>query len=364
MVNESLSCELMLTSECNMRCTYCIARNIENATMSTQIGQKAVDLFVSMSTGAKYIEFIFTGGEPTLEFDTLKYLAKYAEKISKVAEIEVIFVLKTNGILINEDVITFLRENNFRVVISIDGDSSVHDKFRKQTNKEETYYIITKNIKKMLDVGIPCTASYSIHPNHTFSIAENVKYLYDLGIKNIDIGPLYGTVEWNNESISNLINSLENVANFIQSVRRRGDYIEVVPLNKESEHVGGILADCWGCGAGLTKLAFLPNGKISGCSSLAMVAHKFPNLIIGDVDSGLNEIALENLQQQCQADIKDRNLCQNCETASNCSGGCCAINYAVNGAPFVAPPFYCKTIHSISRLWDIAWNFEIVDNLI
>jgi uncharacterized protein len=354
MVNESLSCELMLTSECNMFCTYCIARNIENAAMSSEIGQKAIDLFITMCTGARQIEFIFTGGEPTLEFDTLKYLTTYAKEISKIAEIEAGFVLKTNGILIDANIIIFLRENNFRVVISIDGDSSDHDKFRKLPNKGATHYTITKNIKKMLGMGIPCTASYSVHPSQTFNIPENVKYLYNLGITNIDIGPLYGTVEWNNESISDFINSLGKVAFFIQSIRKKGDYIEVVPLNKDSKHVGRVLADCWGCGAGLIQLAFLPNGKISGCSSLAMLAHKFPNLIIGDVDSGIDEKALDNLQLQCQADIKYRNLCKNCETASNCTGGCNAINYAVNGAPFDVPPFYCKTIHSISNLWNIA----------
>lgn len=361
MVNESLSCELMLTSECNMRCTYCIARNIQNAAMSTQIGQKAVDLFVSMSTGAKQIEFIFTGGEPTLEFETLKNLTTYAKKITKTAEIESHFVLKTNGILIDADIITFLRQNNFRVVISIDGDKSVHDKFRKLTNKEKTHSRITKNVKKMLGIGIPCIASFSVHPSQAFCISENVKYLYNIGITNIDIGPLYGTVEWNNESISDLINSLEKVAYFIQSIRMQGKYIEIVPLNKDSKHVGNILTDCWGCGAGLTQLAFLPNGKISGCSSLAMLVHKFPNLIIGDVDFGINEKALDNLQSQCQADIKDRNLCQNCETASNCTGGCNAINYAVNSEPFAVPHFYCKTIHSISNLWNIAWDSKIVN---
>ena len=360
MVNESLSCELMLTSECNMRCTYCIARNIENATMSTQIGQKAIDLFVSMSTGAKQIEFIFTGGEPTLEFKTLKALTRYANEISKAAEIEANFILKTNGVLINDDVITFLKEYNFKAVISIDGDSTIHDKFRRLTDKKETHFTITENIKKLLNIGIPCSASYSVHPSQTLNIAENVKYLYDLGITNIDIGPLYGTVDWNDESVTDFINSLENVAYFIQRIRMRGEYIEVVPLSENSEHIGGILTDCWGCGAGLTQLAFLPNGKITGCSSLGMLAHKFPNLIIGDVDSGLDENALYNLQQQCQANIKDRDLCQNCGTAPNCSGGCSAINYAVNEEPFAVPQFYCKTIHSISKLWDIAWNSNVL----
>ena len=139
-------------------------------------------------------------------------------------------------------------------------------------------------------------------------------------------------------------------------VNKLGKYIDIVPLNIDSEHIGGVLTDCWGCGAGLKQLAFLPNGKITGCSSLAMLAHKFPNFIIGDVDYGLNEIALNNLQKQCQANLKDRDLCQICETAVNCTGGCSAINYAVNGEPFTTPSFYCRTIQSISNHWSIAWK--------
>ncbi|GAG64298.1 unnamed protein product, partial [marine sediment metagenome] len=216
--------------------------------------------------------------------------------------------------------------------------------------------IIVENLKVLLENYISCTASFTIHPNEAKNILKSVQYLYEIGIEYIDLGPAYGTVKWNDESIKSLISSFRKVAEYMKQIRLQGGNLQVEPLFESSEHVNNELGDYWGCDAALTKLAFLPNGTISGCSSLAMIAYKYPNLIIGDVDSGLNESALESLQNECKADISFRNNCHNCPTASNCTGGCLAINYAETGNPYISPTFYCKTIDSISDAWKIAWH--------
>ncbi len=353
---ERLTCELMLTSACNMRCTYCIASGLNYGTMGVETGQKAIDMFVSMSTGAKLLEFVFTGGEPLLDFSSLKHLALYARNEADNAEIETSLLLKTNGLLLNQEMIDFIIRSNIKVIVSIDGTAAVHNKYRKSSNKEGTHHVVANNIESLLLHGVSCVASYTIHPSESRSILVNVRYLYELGVRNIDIGPAYGSVIWNNRNIIDLIRSLRDIANFVREIRELGGILEIGPIYQESEHVGGILSDHWGCGAGLDKLAFLPNGQIAGCSSLAMLTPSFPELIIGDVNVGLDNLSLCSLQQKSQATIDDRYSCQRCETAANCAGGCLAINYAVSGSPFSPPPFYCKTIHAISNAWGIAWG--------
>jgi uncharacterized protein len=358
-VHDYLSCELLLTSACNMNCTYCIARNMNSATMGLKLGKKAIDMFVFMSGGAKLLEFIFTGGEPLLHFDTFSQLTHYAERAVHGAGMDVGFILKSNGLLLHEEAKNFLVEHDIKAVISIDGHPAVHNRYRKSVSGEPTQHVVARNLKDLLLRGVSCVASFTVHPNQSLNILENVRYLYELGANRIDIGPVYGTVAWNDRDIFRFTNSLQAVAKYMRDVRSQGGNLEVGPLFSESEHVGSILSDQWGCGAGLTKLAFLPNGQIAGCSSLAMLATAFPNLIIGDVDNGLQDSALQGLLQQSQADVRYRPSCQKCETASNCAGGCLAINYAVGTTPFSPPAFYCKTIHSISKAWEIAWGEEI-----
>lgn len=339
-----------------MRCAYCIARDLNVATMDKEVGQAAIDMFIYLSEGAKFLEITFTGGEPLLNFEALKYLTYYAKNRAYEAGMDVNFVLKTNGTLLNKEIKKFLEKENIKVVLSIDGKPKAHNKYRNFVNGEKTHHIVSENLKDLLSRGISCIASLTIHPSQAKTLLENVRYLHQLGADKIDIGPVYGTIVWAENTITDLIMSLYNVAMYMRETRKTEEGLEVGPLYLESEHVGGILSDKWGCKAGLTQLAFLPNGQITGCSALAMLVSSFPELIIGDVKVGLDDFAVQHLIQQTQATIKNRLSCQKCKTAINCTGGCLAINYAVNGMPFSPPPFYCRTMHSIPKAWNIAWE--------
>jgi uncharacterized protein len=356
---ERLSCEIFISTFCNLACTYCIARNLEKMVMDVESGETAIDMFISMSTGAKELEFIFTGGEPLLEFSTLRHLTKYADRNSRQFGMIPIFILKTNGSILNDEITEFLKNYNFRVVISLDGLPENHNEFRKTFSGSPTHGIITGNVGVLLDKRVNCAASLTVHPNQAKNIVDNVKFLFDLGFRDIDIGPVYGTYNWNKRQLLEFENSLRNCAELIRNINKK-EYFEVSPINEKSEHVGEVLNNIWGCKAGATNLAFLPNGQISGCSSLAMLIPEYPNLVIGNIYSGINENSLHDFFSNTQANVENRTLCVNCNTKSNCSGGCVAINLSVNSDALTPPQFYCKTISLISDLWDIAWKSTIM----
>ena len=270
------------------------------------------------------------------------------------------FVLKTNGTILNEEITKFLNSFNFRVVVSLDGLPENHNEFRKTISGDPTHGIITNNIEDLLSNEVDCVASLTVHPNQAKNIINNVKYLHNLGFKNIDVGPVYGTSDWSKFQILEFTDSLKGCAELIREINKN-EYFEIGPINKNSEHVGEVLSNIWGCKAGATNLAFLPNGLISGCSSLAMLISEYPNLVIGDIHSGVNEISLQDLFSYSQAKIENRDACANCDTSSNCSGGCAAINLSVNSDALAPPPFYCKTISLISDIWDIAWNNTTIE---
>jgi uncharacterized protein len=352
---EQLSCEIFLSTFCNLSCTYCTARDLEKMVMDVECGKSVVDMFISMSIGAKELEFIFTGGEPLLEFNTLRHLTTYADSNTRQLGMIPKFVLKTNGTILNEEITKFLKSFIFKVVISLDGLPENHNEFRKTISGEPTHGIITNNFEDLLCNGVDCVASLTVHPNQAKNIITNVKYLYNIGFRNIDVGPVYGTSEWSKCQILEFADSLKCCAALIRDINKN-EHFEIGPINKNSEHVGDVLSDIWGCKAGETNLAFLPNGQISGCSALAMLIPEYPNLVIGDIHSGINENSLQELFSYSQAKIENRNACVNCDTSSNCSGGCVAINLSVNTNALAPPQFYCKTISLISDVWNIAWN--------
>lgn len=119
-LQEHLSCELLLTTLCNMGCVYCIAGDLPDSTMSIEAGRKAIDMFVDLAQGATSLEVIFTGGEPLLEFTTLRELTLYAQQRATEVGANICFVIKTNGTILNGTIIDFLNANFIKLVISID----------------------------------------------------------------------------------------------------------------------------------------------------------------------------------------------------------------------------------------------------
>lgn len=353
--HEQLSCEILLTTFCNMSCTYCIARDLDKMVLENDCGKSAIDMFLSLSEGARELEFIFTGGEPLLNFSTMKHLTHYADKNSRLAGMDPRFIIKTNGTILNTEIIEFLKFFKFKIVISIDGLLDNHDKFRKANDGSSTHGIISHHLHEILKNDITCVASLTVHPMQAQNILSNVEFLYNLGVKSIDVGPVYGTVSWTKNDILNFAKSIQLCAKFIRDVNKYESF-EMGPLYKHSEHVKEVLEDNWGCKAGATNLAFLPNGQITGCSALSMLIPRFPTLVLGDVYTGIDELAVQNLFAYSQAKGVNRFLCKNCETANNCSGGCLAINLSVNNDAFSPPDFYCNTISSLSYAWRMAWE--------
>jgi len=355
-VHENLSCELLITNLCNMGCGYCIARDLPGPPMSMEIGRKAIDMFVYLSEGGKSIEFMFTGGEPLTEFEVLVGLTSYAQKRTHERGMQAHFVLKTNGLILNQDIIDFLRFNSIRAVVSIDGRPLVHDKHRRTLSGEATHSVVSDNLQTLVRSQIPCVASITVHPDSSRLILDNVRYLNELGLEQIDIGPAYGTVTWTHIDSLNLSQSLMEVAEYLFEMSNKGQRITVGPLYQESEHIGGVLQECWGCHAASKHLAYLPNGQIAGCSALAMLVHKFPTLILGDVFDGLYQPSVDHMVQLAQTRGEDRAACIGCQSADNCTGGCLAINYSTSGTAFIPPDFYCKTISTIPEAWFRAWR--------
>jgi len=361
-VYDYLTAELLLTSDCNLACSYCIARDLPKVTLSIEEGKEAIDLFIRLGYGASSAEFTLTGGEPLLVFPLVERLIRYAEEQAQAAGMDASFVLKTNGTILNDTIINFICVHRLKVVISIDGVPNVHDRHRLTKKHCPTHSIVLRNLMALLEHDVQCVASLTIHPDSCATLFDNVCRLHEIGIGHIDVGPAYGTVNWYESDISTMVDSLLDIGRYIRDVRSAGGELEVGPLYRFTEHVGGVLKDSWGCHAASTNLAFMPNGQIVGCSSLAMLATRYPELIIGDVVAGMYTAALDRFLELAQAGIQRRPYCQRCEAAPNCTGGCLAINLSQNGTSFSPPCFYCRTISIIPMAWSYAWDDMVPDN--
>jgi uncharacterized protein len=324
--------------------------------MPVEVGERAIDMFMSLADGVTTAEITFTGGEALLRFRDLTSIVNHLRRKATEHNIACQLILKTNGTILSPRIIDFLGEGSWRVVVSIDGTPTTHDRHRKDKSGKPTHKTVSHTIAALQSHGIECVASMTVHPDNSSRVASNVRELLQMGLSRIDIGPVYGTVEWTEAQSSQFANSLNEVAAVMREEASNDCRLEIGPLYRESEHVDNALHDVWGCKAGTNHLAFLPDGSISGCSSLAMLIPQHPELVIGNVWEGFDDNALTHLQELAQERQDGRLECQHCSTKDNCAGGCLAINYATTKNPLQPPRFYCRTISAIPEAWNAAWT--------
>lgn len=80
------------------------------------------------SRDAKLVSIGFYGGEPLLEFELIKQIVEYAERVFVGKYLK--FTMTTNCSLINDEITDFLYLHSFNILISLDGPKNLHDSKR------------------------------------------------------------------------------------------------------------------------------------------------------------------------------------------------------------------------------------------
>jgi len=108
---------LTVTERCNLRCSYCHARQSAR-TMSTDVADAAVDLL--MRTAADTVSLSFYGGEPFLEPALLGRVLSRARQQARPGQ-QIRCVTPTNGLLLDAAALALCREHGISLAVSIDG---------------------------------------------------------------------------------------------------------------------------------------------------------------------------------------------------------------------------------------------------
>lgn len=147
---------LQVTQDCNLRCSYCYYVNdtYENRRHSKKdldfdIAKKAMDYFISQSSGRDLIFVGFYGGEPLMRFEFIKKCVEYME--NRVSDRKVFFTITSNGTMLTDEIIEYFIEHDVHMMISLDGNKDTHDRNRVFPNGKGSFDIIMKKISNLKD---------------------------------------------------------------------------------------------------------------------------------------------------------------------------------------------------------------------
>ncbi len=147
---------LETTTSCNCRCDYCLydkhfkeARDHGTSNMSLETAFKAIEYLKKHSYKKNTAAVTYYGGEPLLSFDFIKSCVEYAKTILTEKTLE--FSLTTNGTLLDSEIASYFLENDFSIVVSIDGPKEIHDMYRKNIHGNGSFERAITGLKTLVD---------------------------------------------------------------------------------------------------------------------------------------------------------------------------------------------------------------------
>jgi len=149
---------LQVTQSCNLRCQYCVysgtgqyaQRSHTNTTMPLEIARKGIDFLNAHSRDHHTVFLGFYGGEPLLRFPFISQCVTYAKAGLRGRDIR--FTLTTNGTLLNDRIGEYMVENQFSLVVSLDGPRELHDARRRyKASARGTFDTVMKNLDRLAE---------------------------------------------------------------------------------------------------------------------------------------------------------------------------------------------------------------------
>ncbi|MFZ3171139.1 MAG: nif11-like peptide radical SAM maturase [Carboxydocellales bacterium] len=177
---------LFLTQSCNLKCIYCYGEGGSYGTggsLDEKTALQSVDWLIEQSRKVIKINIVFFGGEPFLNFPLMKTVVKYAQQRVNELGKKVKFHLTTNATLLNDEIISFLKEHNVNAMISLDGPKEIQDRQRPFVNGKGSYDVIVPKIKKLLAV-LPETRGHAVIADATDPLIVK-EALKEIGFLNI-----------------------------------------------------------------------------------------------------------------------------------------------------------------------------------
>ena len=186
---------LNITENCNFRCKYCLYGDAYNhlffrkhsqKKMNFNIAQKAINYFFKYCI-KKNLTVTFLGGEPLLEYYLIEKIINYVN--INYSNIKVIYQICTNASLLTKDMINLFSKNNVILDISIDGPSSIHDKYRVDINGKKTLTKVLSKIR-MIKNDFPSYFKSNVRFYVTYSFSEYFNDLITFFSNNSELFPI------------------------------------------------------------------------------------------------------------------------------------------------------------------------------
>lgn len=346
-MQKASAASFLISENCNLNCSYCFEKTKKNINMSPEVALKALSILInnSMEDNKSEVHILLFGGEPLLNFETIKILLG---EMKKHTEIKFSIQTVTNGTIINDDIIQTFKDCDVydhiscSFQLSIDGLKEDHDFYRVYHDGKGSFDTIMKNIPRFKEMF----GGEEFHKTdkrgrlhvHGSLNKKTIVHMYDswkfftqeLKIPAVWNMPIHDE-QWTQEDVDKYEEQLSLIARdilttFIQT-RDKTIINDYSPLNKCMNEIPTMRNGPF-CGAGNNFITFTARGDIYPCHQFYYMdeAFKIGNIYDGiDYQKTLIYDSYSAEDSTCQKNAKCKNF--NCYI-------CPAENYQETGTIF------------------------------
>jgi radical SAM protein with 4Fe4S-binding SPASM domain len=313
-VNMDGNLVVILSQLCNLSCTYCYAQESRSKEILNRDQlRQAIDYALSLSNNNNTKRFSFIGGgEPTLTWDLLEWAINYINA-SKDKDQKVRISITTNGTLLSDEKIRFIKEHKVHIGISFEILPEIQNTQRGYANpKLYSFDDVNSAIQELTKNNIPYSLRSTITKRNVGLMKEMVVFVSESykNIKRLHFEQVTDVLD-NDSSFYN-----DFVVNFFEA-RKTGKDRGIEIYNSISNSVNYLKTKfCRG------ELCVTPTGDLVSCHRVSSNKEDAFNAFnFGNIDSQLH---IDNAKVDMVLNIakEKQEECDTCFAKWHCAGGC------------------------------------------
>lgn len=353
-----------VTDECNNKCPYCFVHFQKNY-MTFETADKAARFLLENceKNGKNQIPSIaFFGGEPLLCFNSVikPLVEKYDGKFK--------WSVTTNGTLLTEEIIDFLSDHHFGILLSWDGVKAVQDEQRPLKSDESSYDKIMSNIHYLLlkNPDTVCRGTIT---------KKSIPYLFDSFNLFVRVGAqncafcINEDEEYGEEDFEKLKEQLNKIGLYIHKRLLKGDrpiffspLVSIFNTIQEGDFNPTFNNGINRCGMGTTSIGIAYDGTLKPCQE----ENSTDKFAIGHLNTGIDkELHLKylNLYLDTMKNLHCDGFCSNSMRYTCFNSQCPNSIIQNNGKISLGKCLYNKAMYLVAARLYRNHKFSIFPNI-
>ncbi|MCE9552797.1 MAG: radical SAM protein [Planctomycetes bacterium] len=321
-----------VTKACNLRCRYCYYADFPTPRMTLETAVRATDQVLGL--GHDHLGVTFFGGEPLICKEMICQLVPEIERRAAAANISVNFKIPTNGVLLDEEFLTFCESHAIFISLSIDGDEEAQ-RDRIGIDGASSFFAASQALK-LLARRATTFATYSVvTPRNVGRLSDSIAALYGGGSR-ILITAIDYTAPWTAHDLRLLKKEYKKLGTFYETETRAGRHFYLSAFDsKIAAHTRPDNGEDTVCRIGINQLSVAPDGTYFPCIQFV----ERPEFAVGHVSRGID---LKKCEEFFSCSVGADPACGDCGIAKRCSHHCACVSLASSGTLHAVPPIVCE----------------------